>query len=199
MLQVPTLYEVESSNYKNKLMMITGHYPIRSSFYDDTSQRWSELKKIGEFGGNVSMSSLLKLSNGKYNSFISLSDDSGNTWSKPFESSDVITGDRHIIKYSNDGRLVIVFRDTNPSSQTKGNWVAWVGTYNDLVERKKGQYKINLKKNYFKDDCGYSGLELLDNGEFLATSYGHWDYNEKPYIINTRFSLSELDEFVANI
>jgi len=35
----------------------------------------------------------------------------------------------------------------------------------------KGEYRIRLMKNYYKDDCGYAGLELLPDGTFIATSY----------------------------
>ena len=48
-------------------------------------------------------------------------------------------------------------------------------------------------KNYYKDDCGYSGLELLADGTYVATSYGHWRKNENPYIVSVRFKLQDLE------
>ncbi len=334
LLQVPTVFEIECPNERKKLMMITGHIPIRSSFYDADKELWSELKPIGKFGGNVSMSSFVKLSNGKYigffhddgryinnkrnnarfqlyksncdndiqvvlarstkgsdnkwsrnendlttketserkwskrtliyesyfglkepddvskiyriiydpsrdtwekpeivisheeaylaeagacfspnkeqlllvmrdntrkfNSFISTSSNNGNTWSNPIEGHESITGDRHVIKYTMDGRIICLFRDTHPRSKTNGDWIAWVGTYEDIVNKRKGQYKIRLKKNHNGIDCGYSGLEILENGEIVAVSYGHWKKNENPYILSVKFNLEEIDEFITS-
>ena len=39
----------------------------------------------------------------------------------------------------------------------------------------------------------YPGLELLPDGTFIATSYGHWTATEAPYVVSVRFTLSELD------
>ena len=48
-------------------------------------------------------------------------------------------------------------------------------------------------------DCGYAGNEVLDDGNFVLTSYGYWekDYN-KPYIKSLRVTLKEIDEIVEN-
>lgn len=129
----------------------------------------------------------------KFNSFVSVSEDEGQTWIKPYETSNELTGDRHNICYAPDGRLVITFRDTLESSPTHGDWVAWVGTYDDLIKGRPGQYRIRLKKNYYKDDCGYAGLEVLEDGTFVSVTYGHWKLNESPYIICVRFHLNDLD------
>jgi hypothetical protein len=51
-------------------------------------------------------------------------------------------------------------------------------------------------KNYHNADCAYPGLELLDDGKFLATSYGHWTPGEMPYIVSVRFRIDELDSQV---
>lgn len=334
LLQVPTLYEIEYPGERNKLMMITGHLPIRSSIYDEENYTWSELIPIGDFGGNVSMSSFIKLSSGKYigffhddgryinnnrnnakfnlfksiynnevrielarskknlndewsvnefdtttedtsekewskreliyeshfgqnepsdiskiykviydpqkdiwenpkiivshdeaylaeagicispdgnqllllmrdntrkfNSFISMSEDDGNHWTKPIEANKTITGDRHILKYTTDGRVICVFRDSNSKSKTHGDWIAWVGTYDDILYGRKGQYRIRLKKNHKGIDCGYSGIEMFENGDILATSYGHWNQSENPYILSIKFNLKEMDDFINN-
>jgi len=42
-------------------------------------------------------------------------------------------------------------------------------------------------------DCAYPGLELLPDGTFVATTYGHWADGEPPYIVSVRFSMGELD------
>jgi len=330
LLQVPVIYKVSDPDGKERLLLFTGHYPIRMSISEDNGESWSELSPIGDFGGNVSMSDMIKLNDGsymaffhddgrfigknkkdiryqlyksvcdlyskvelyksfkindtewskpevderttlddilswskpnliyesysgekkkgdtsiiyktvsadggktwsnpvpivshedaylgeaavtyspdkkqlalifrentrQYNSFVSYSNDEGQTWSKPIEVSEELTGDRHNICYSSDGRVVITFRDTSRNSPTQGDWVVWVGEYNDIITGGKGEYRIRLMKNYYKDDCGYSGLELLKDGTFVATSYGHWVENEKPYIVSTRFKLEDLEK-----
>ena len=81
-----------------------------------------------------------------------------------------------------------------PVSPTHGDWVAWVGTYEDLVEGKEGQYRIRLKDNKRGTDCAYPALELLPDGTIVATTYGHWDEDESPYILSVRFRMEEIDE-----
>lgn len=144
---------------------------------------------------------LLRENSRTMKSCIIFSDDEGETFTKPVELPDCLTGDRHTIKYAKDGRVVITFRDMGYESSTKGDWVAWIGTYEDLVHQREGQYKIRLKKNYeatWIGDCGYPGLEVLPDGTIVATTYGHWQEWEKgknkPYILSVRFTLEELDQ-----
>jgi hypothetical protein len=127
------------------------------------------------------------------NSLYMVSDDEGETWSKPRELSASLTGDRHMPRYAPDGRLVVTFRDTTHVSPTKGDWVAWVGTYDDIIKVREGQYRVRLMKNHRDGDCAYPGLELLPDGTFVATTYGHWIPGESPYIVSVRFKISELD------
>ena len=47
--------------------------------------------------------------------------------------------------------------------------------------------------NHHGSDCAYPGVEVLPDGTFVATTYGHWTPNEKPYIVCIRLKLSELD------
>ncbi len=128
------------------------------------------------------------------NSFVIFSDDEGKTWSKPRQLPAALTGDRHTGRYAPDGRLFITFRDTTHESPTKGDWVGWVGTYEDIVAGKEGQYRVRLMDNHRGADCAYPGLELLPDGTFVTTTYGHWTPGEKPYIVSVRFKLDELDD-----
>ena len=96
-------------------------------------------------------------------------------------------------KYAPDGRLFISFRDTTLESKTQGDWVAWVGTYDDLVQNREGQYRVRLMDNHHKWDCAYPGVEVLADGTFVTTTYGHWSPGETPYIVSVRLKLSELD------
>ncbi len=141
---------------------------------------------------------LLRENSRQKNSHIIFSNDEAQTWSTPKELPSALTGDRHTTKYAHDGRLVITFRDTAAGSPTQGDWVAWVGTYDDLVNGKEGQYRIRLKDNQHRWDTAYPGLELLPDGTFVATTYGHWIENEEPYILSVRFTLDELDKKLVN-
>ena len=59
--------------------------------------------------------------------FVIFSNDEGLTWTEPKELPAALTGDRHVAKYTKDGRLFISFRDTTHVSPTKGDWVGWGG------------------------------------------------------------------------
>jgi hypothetical protein len=136
---------------------------------------------------------LLRENSRKYNSFVIFSNDEGNSWSEPVELPGALTGDRHTGRYAPDGRLFITFRDTTHESPTKGDWVGWVGTYDDIVNGREGQYRIRLMDNHKAADCAYPGLELLTDGTFVTTTYGHWIEGESPFIVSVRFKLEEID------
>jgi hypothetical protein len=42
-------------------------------------------------------------------------------------------------------------------------------------------------------DCAYPGVEVLPDGTFVLTTYGHWTSGEPPYIVSVRLTLDELD------
>lgn len=142
---------------------------------------------------------LLRENSRKFNSFVIFSDDEGRTWSEPRELPAALTGDRHVGKYAPDGRLFITFRDTTHVSPTKGDWVGWVGAYDDIVAGREGQYRIRLMDNTKGADCAYPGLEILPDGTFVTTTYGHWTEGEPPYIVSVRLKLSELDARAARL
>ncbi len=165
---------------------------------------------------------LLRENSRRDNSQVIFSNDEGQTWTNPKPLSNELTGDRHVLKYAPDGRLLVVFRDRSPKvyhdkllkiakernetnysliaeetglgSPTEGDWVAWVGKYEDLHKRGKGQYRIRIKDNTRGWDTTYPGVELLPDGTFIITTYGHWDKGESPYILSVRFKLEELDK-----
>lgn len=284
-LEVPTLHRVVDASGKRRIIMFSGLYPIRMAVTEDDGATWGELKPIGNFGGVVTMATvmplkapgqylaffhddgrfirggdqarfvvrsphsdhtspaakpwrfwvyttlstdggltwsvpapiamlpdanlcepgalrspdgkqiavLLRENSRKYNSFVIFSDDEGLTWSEPRELPAALTGDRHVAKYAPDGRLFISFRDTTHVSPTKGDWVGWVGTYEDIVKGSEGQYRVRIMDNTKGADCTYPGVELLPDGNIVTTTYGHWTEGEPPYIVSVRFKLEELD------
>ena len=128
------------------------------------------------------------------NGHVIFSDDEGVTWTTPREVPGSLTGDRHTAKYAPDGRLFISFRDRTLESSTRGDWVGWVGTYEDIVKGDEGQYRVRLMDNTRGADCAYPGVERLPDGTFVTTTYGHWVKGESPFIVSVRFKLDELDE-----
>lgn len=166
---------------------------------------------------------LLRENSRRLNSFIIFSDDEGKSWSAPRELPNALTGDRHQAIYLQDGRLFISFRDNSPAltrveqlksqchncdqdilyekagpvSPTAGDWVAWVGTYDDLLNGGEGQYRIRLKDNTKGSDCAYPALELLDDGTIHAATYGHWDLDAEPYILGFRFKIEAIDNMAV--
>ena len=74
-----------------------------------------------------------------------------------------------------------------------GDWVAWVGRYEDLVTGSPGQYHVRLMDNTKDVDCAYPGVEVLPDGTYVLTTYGHWTKDEPPYIVSVRLKLEELD------
>ncbi len=284
-LEVPTLHRVVDAAGKKRIIMFSGLYPIRMSVTEDDGANWSELQPIGDFGGVVTMATvmglktpgqylaffhddgrfirggaetrytvkgphsdhtspaakpwrfwvyttlskdggitwsapapiamlpdaslcepgalrspdgqqiavLLRENSRKYNSFVIFSNDEGLSWTEPRELPASLTGDRHTAKYAPDGRLFISFRDTTHVSPTKGDWVGWVGTYDDIVKGQEGQYRIRILDNTKGADCTYPGVELLPDGTFVTTTYGHWSEGEPAYVVSVRFKLEELD------
>jgi len=139
---------------------------------------------------------LLRENSRRKNSHIVFSNDEGATWSDPRELPASLSGDRHTGKHAPDGRLFLSFRDRpaeHVDTPSEGDWVGWVGTYDDLVEGSEGQYRLRLRDNKKGADCAYPGVECLPDGTFVTTTYGHWDAGESPYILSVRFRLEEID------
>lgn len=273
--EVPTLHRVVDADGKKRLIMWSGLNPARLAVSEDNGENWSELKKVGDWGGIVVMGTVVELKTGpghylalfhddgrfigkghpnhgkrkffvyqtnsqdggltwsaprviathptahlcepgsirspdgktivvllrensrKQNSFRILTNDEGKTWSKPVELPGALTGDRHTGRYAPDGRLFISFRDKTLDSPTHGDWVGWVGTFDDIVQGREGQYRVRLMDNTKGSDCAYPGVEVLPDGTFVTTTYGHWTHGEPPYIMSVRFRLDELDQMAT--
>jgi len=130
-------------------------------------------------------------------SLMMTSDDDGATWSAPVYTPWGLSGDRHMARYAPDGRLVVAFRDQAPDSPTRGHFVAWVGTYADILAGRPGQYRIKLLHSYAGGDCGYPGLEVLPDATLVATTYIKYRPGpEKHSVVCTRFRLDETDRLV---
>jgi hypothetical protein len=82
-------------------------------------------------------------------------------------------------------------------SPTRGDWVAWIGHWDDLVNGARGSYRVRFMDNTDPWDAAYPGLELLSDSTFVTTTYGHWVRGAEPYIVSVRFSMNELDERIS--
>ena len=147
---------------------------------------------------------LLRENRRRKNSHIIFSNDEGETWTEPRQLPLALSGDRHVCKYGPDGRLFISFRCVSPKPLQpirpfEGDWVAWVGSYDDLVNNTEGQYFVRLGDNTKAYDTAYPGVEILPDGTFVAITYGHWDKNKQPYILSVRLKLSELDVLSSDL
>lgn len=144
------------------------------------------------------------------NAMIAFSNDEGKTWTEPREMQGALMGERHKAEYDPvSGRLLITFRDiirrsaTNLDDWVAGDWVAWVGTYDDLVNNREGQYRVRLMEDFTPSvrsgDTGYAGNVVLADGTFVLTSYGYFDPQDTraPYIMTVRLKLSELDRLAS--
>lgn len=271
-LETPTLHRVVDAEGRKRVILFSGLYPVRMAVSEDDGRTWSQLEPVGDWGGIVTMASVLPVATGpghsmalfhddgraiaaggkptststlyktlsrdggltwerpeeifrsddvflcepgairspdgrqialllrenfhRRNSHVMFSDDEGRTWTPPRELSPALNGDRHVAKYAPDGRLFVSFRDVptkGRSSPTAGDWVGWVGRYDDLANAGEGQYRVRFERNHKGADCAYPGVELLPDGTFVVTTYGHWEEGKSPFILSVRFTLEELD------
>ncbi|MCB1232702.1 MAG: exo-alpha-sialidase [Verrucomicrobiae bacterium] len=141
---------------------------------------------------------LMRENTHKGRSLVMFSQDEGETWSEPTDTSWGLTGDRHMGTQLPDGRWIIAFRDQAKNSPTKGHFVAWVGTYDDIRNRNPGQYRVKLLHSNAGSDCGYPGIDLLPDGTIVATTYVKYEPGEKKHsVVSTRFKIAELDAMLA--
>jgi hypothetical protein len=135
-------------------------------------------------------------------SMMCFSRDEGKTWTVPEDTCWGLTGDRHEGVQLPDGRWVVAFRDRALGSSTYGQYVAWVGSYDDMRNGRPGQYRIHLMKSWsgtqyggWKGDTGYSGVELLPDGTILCTTYIKLFPDDRlQSVACTRFRISETDK-----
>jgi|GEM_PF-557246 len=137
---------------------------------------------------------LMRENTHKGRSLMMFSRDEGKTWTTPVDTPWGLTGDRHMGVYTDDGRLIVAFRDKAPGSPTYNHFVAWVGTYDDIKSGRPGQYRIKLLHSHAGGDCGYPGIERLPDGTIVATTYiKYHPGKEKHSVVSVRFHPRETD------
>lgn len=208
-------------NYKSILTFDENEQPVWSTptrLFDKSQweiESFTGLCEIGSIRNPKDNTIILiaRANNRRTNSMITFSNDEGETWSNPTELPTELTGDRHKIVYDNStNKLVITFRQIVPGKQNifdnsgfiGRQWVAWVGSFEDLMSYKdndnsndkKGDAIIVLGKNNIlgnkKADTGYAGI-IVENGNIITASYGRFDaVSTKPFIMCCIFNLKEL-------
>lgn len=185
-----------------------GKLLVLKSLTKDGGLTWSDPEVIGDVDGkalcepfafrspnNRELCCIMRENFHEGRSQVMFSKDEGQTWSKPVDTPWGLTGDRHIGLYIPDGRLVIAFRDVALNSPSKGHFVAWVGTYNDIRNSKPGDYRIKLLNSYAGSDCGYPGMEFLPDGIIVATTYIKYKNDKNKHsVVSARFRIQEIDK-----
>jgi hypothetical protein len=135
---------------------------------------------------------LLRENNRSWNSWMMTSDDEGRTWSPARQLPAALSGDRHGSQATSDGRLFIAFRDTAQQSPTRNHFVGWVGTYDDILTGREGQYRVKLLHSHAGSDCGYAAVECLPDDTLIATTYIKYrPTSEKHSVVSVRLKLDE--------
>lgn len=180
---------------------------VLQTISDDGGFSWSKPHVVAEVEGKnpcepcvfrspdgKQLCCLMRENTHKGRSLMMFSNDEGATWSTPIDTPWGLTGDRHKEVFTQDGQLVICFRDQALGSSTRGHFVAWVGTYDDIVNGRDGKYRIKLLHHHGrKGDTGYPGVELLPDGTIVATTYVKYrDDDAKNSVVSVRFRLNEL-------
>ncbi|QWT17714.1 Ig-like domain-containing protein [Collinsella sp. zg1085] len=191
------------------------------SAYRSMEQRY-QMCEIGLFRApdNKRIVGLVRSQSHNHPATLIYSDDEGMTWSEPMELPGSLAGERHKMAYDPiSGRLVVTFRqikyDLNNNGRFDGNsdwtcgeWVAWVGSYEDLMNQNDGDYLIVLAEDWSNNaksgDTGYAGVVVLKDGTFIMDSYGHWDKDyshswgggvttDRCYIKQAKFKLGDVE------
>lgn len=212
------------------------NYKSILSFDENGNERWSKPEpflseyrdieksmQICEIGllrspDEKSIVALARTQSHQHRSVLFFSSDEGKTWSEPKETLPELHGERHKAVYDPvTGRLIITFREIRMWEEAgklewkAGNWLAWVGTYENLINCQSGAYRICLSTDYTQSpksgDTGYAGVAVKSDGTLVMHSYGHWDeaFSKKwegpvtedlCYIIQAKFKLEQMDKLV---
>ena len=65
------------------------------------------------------------------------------------------------------------------------------------MQGREGQYRVRLSRNWRGTDCAYPGVEVLADGTFVTTTYGHWQPGGAPFIRSIRFRCQHLDQLAS--
>lgn len=112
-------------------------------------------------------------------SHLMFSRDEGRTWTRPHALPASLCGDRQMTRHGPDGRLFVSLRDTAKESPSTGDWIGWIGRYEDLKSSTEGAgtFRVRLGENYHAWDCAYRGARVCPTGRLWSRPMviGRWD------------------------
>ncbi len=192
-------------------LAVGGTNIIGQSYSYDGGKSWTSWRTILDLDGTrepcepfiirspnrKQMMMLLRENNHAFTSWMMLSNDEGENWTSPVRIGAEVTFDRHIAKYLPDGRLIVVGRDVAQMSPAHQHLSAWVGTYEDLLNGKPGQYRIKIFHSYH-GSVEYPGIEILDDGTIVVVTSLSYRPGENYSVVCTRFNINETDLLFKN-
>lgn len=179
---------------------------IGQSYSYDGGHTWSSWRVVLDMDGTAApcepfiirspkgnqLMMIMRENNHAYNALAMTSDDEGATWSSPWRISPAVTFDRPEARYLSDGRLIVVGRDVSFMSPAHQHLTAWIGTYDDLLEGRDGQYRVKLLHSYH-GSVEYPGIEVLPDGTVVVMTSLSYRPGENYSVVCTRFHPSETD------
>ena len=60
-LEVPTIFRMKDESGKERIILFSGHYPIRTAMSEDDGETWTELTALDDYGGIVAMGDVIAL------------------------------------------------------------------------------------------------------------------------------------------
>lgn len=198
------LTNMRSPYFKNNLKKKTNI--VVQSYSDDGGISWTQWRTILDLGeenlpcepevivspDGKELLMLIRDNNRNNNSWMMTSRNEGLTWENLRQVPASLTLDRHTARYLPDGRLIIAGRDVAKRSPSKRHFVAWVGTYDDIINGREGQYRIKMLHSF--DSTMYPGLSVLPDGTVVAISSVVYCKGEKHSVVQTRFNIREIDK-----
>ena len=144
--EVPTIFKTVDPNGVNRLILFSGLYPARLAFSQDDGNDWTNLQPVGEWGGIVVMSGIVRLKGGSYLAMFhddgrffrkggkagrtmtlykTISSDGGLTWGFPeeiFKADTVQLCEPGIIRSPKGRQLAVLLRE---NSRTHNSYIVF--------------------------------------------------------------------------
>ena len=129
----PRIFRLTDTKGVERLFVFAGREEHHSSISNAGGITWKDYRKVCQVPGAVpcepdrlcspdggQLACLMRENSRRFNSRVMFSDDEGETWSETRQLPASLTGDRHMPCHTNDGRLVVAFRDRAVGSSTYG-------------------------------------------------------------------------------
>ena len=136
---------------------------------------------------------MLRENSRKLNSFVIFSRDEGRTWTKPIELPAALTGIGMFADMPRTADWWSVFVTWRMSHRSKAILSPGSGPMMTYATARKGSIESDWQTTSIAGTAHIRALEVLPDGTFVATTYGHWIVGEEPFIMSVRFKVEEFD------